>query len=336
MGSPKKVRVRARTRDSFRLPPSSRPQTSSTNKMAKGSGSKKAKKSGSNIFALFSQKQIQEFKGAFEIIDVDKDGIITVPDLKAAFTAIGRQLSDAEASNMTGEAPGPINFTQLVTLFAEKMAGGTDDDDVIVKSFEAFEINGQIDAEMFRHSLMTWGEKFSASEIDDAFQEFKIDGGMIDSTHLKGLMVAKNKHNILKTTNPQPNSPKDHLPEWPRDTGLEPTNFPCDNVFSTPLSKLLCIRFSAKRTNEPQACPTCLTTLLNKQSILNNVRIDQEDHFSHLLILIVNMYKPPVHECQGKARGILLPRAFLSALVSGVNVISVRVCVTGGLKQSEF
>jgi len=36
----------------------------------------------------------------------------------------------------------------MVTLFAEKMSGGTDDDDVIVRSFEAFEINGQIDAEM--------------------------------------------------------------------------------------------------------------------------------------------------------------------------------------------
>merc|ERR1712080_73138 len=64
------------------------------------------------------------------------------------------------------------NFTQMVTLFAEKMSGGTDDDDVIIRSFEAFEINGQIDAEMFRHSLMTWGEKFSANEIDDAFREF--------------------------------------------------------------------------------------------------------------------------------------------------------------------
>merc|ERR1712203_455180 len=74
MGSPKKVRVRACPRDSFRLPPSSRPQTSSTNKMAKGSGSKKAKKSGSNVFALFSQRQIQEFKEAFGIMDADKDG----------------------------------------------------------------------------------------------------------------------------------------------------------------------------------------------------------------------------------------------------------------------
>ncbi len=51
---------------------------------------KKAKKSGSNIFTLFSQKQIQEFKEAFGIIDADKDGIITANDLKAAFASVGR------------------------------------------------------------------------------------------------------------------------------------------------------------------------------------------------------------------------------------------------------
>merc|ERR1712113_281286 len=85
------------------------------------------------------------------------------PDLKKAFEGIGRPISDGEANNMVGEAPGPINFTQMVTLFAEKMSGGTDDDDVLVRSFEAFEINGQIDAEMFMHSLMAWGEKFSSN-----------------------------------------------------------------------------------------------------------------------------------------------------------------------------
>ena len=76
---------------------------------------------------MFSQKQIQEFKEAFGIIDVDKDGIITANDLKAAFVSIGRPISDAEANNLVGEAPGPINFTQMVTLFAEKMAGGKRD-----------------------------------------------------------------------------------------------------------------------------------------------------------------------------------------------------------------
>merc|ERR1711935_1057442 len=90
MGSPKKVRVRARTRDSFRLPPSSRPQTSSTNKMAKGSGSKKAKKSGSNVFAPFSQRQIQEVKEAFGIMGADKDGLLSSGDIVAASTLLAR------------------------------------------------------------------------------------------------------------------------------------------------------------------------------------------------------------------------------------------------------
>jgi Ca2+-binding EF-hand superfamily protein len=152
---------------------------------------KKAKKSGSNIFSIYSAKQIQEFKEAFGIIDQDKDGIVTPPDLKAVFTQIGRPISDAEAGSMVGEAPGPVNFTQMVTLFAEKMSGGSDDDKIILMAFEAFEINGQIDTEMFRHSMMTWGEQFSSAEIDDFFGECKIDGGMIDAEHLKAMMVAK-------------------------------------------------------------------------------------------------------------------------------------------------
>merc|ERR1712186_75738 len=73
-------------------------------------------------------------QGGLWLIDNDKDGIITAPDLKKAFEGIGRPISDGEANNMVGEAPGPINFTQMVTLFAEKMSGGTDDDDVIVRS----------------------------------------------------------------------------------------------------------------------------------------------------------------------------------------------------------
>jgi Ca2+-binding EF-hand superfamily protein len=159
--------------------------------MAKGSGSKKAKKSGSNIFAMFSQRAIQEFKEAFGIMDVDKNGLLSAEDLVAAFSAVGKSISSGDAQNMLSESPGPVNFTQMVTLFAEKMAGGTDDDDTILKSFDAFEINGKIDAEMFKHSLMTWGDKFTAQEVDEAFNEFTIADGQIDAVHLKSLMVAK-------------------------------------------------------------------------------------------------------------------------------------------------
>ena len=36
---------------------------------------------------------------------------------------------------------------------------------------------------------MTFGDKFSASEVDNAFGEFLIEDGMIDAVHLKGKTV---------------------------------------------------------------------------------------------------------------------------------------------------
>ena len=69
---------------------------------------KKAKKSGSNIFTLFSQKQIQEFKEAFGIIDVDKDGIVTPNDLKAVFASVGKQ-------NSAKDLNWSLHFSSIVT-----------------------------------------------------------------------------------------------------------------------------------------------------------------------------------------------------------------------------
>ena len=44
---------------------------------------------------------------------------------------------------------------------------------------------------MFRHALMTWGDKFSQAEIDDIFGEFEIDDdGFLDGKQVCGLFVA--------------------------------------------------------------------------------------------------------------------------------------------------
>jgi len=57
-------------------------------------------------------------------MDQDKDGIISKSDLRATFDQLGRLPSDKELDEMVSEAPGPINFTQLLTLFAGRMSGG--------------------------------------------------------------------------------------------------------------------------------------------------------------------------------------------------------------------
>lgn len=168
--------------------------TSSTRQSSKGSSKRQAKRSGSNVFSMFSQKQVAEFKEAFALMDADKDGIIGKNDLRATFDSVGRLTSDKELDVMLSEASGPINFTQLLTLFAKRMSssGATDDDDVVIDAFKKFDTDGLIDSEKFRTLLMNFGEKFTSKEVDDAFDQMIIDDkGMIDTQALIEMLTGK-------------------------------------------------------------------------------------------------------------------------------------------------
>lgn len=70
--------------------------------------------------------------------------------------------------------------------------GSNDPDELIVQAFKAYENEERkIDAEMFRHALMTWGDKFSQAEIDDIYGEFEVDDdGFFDGKTVLSLFVA--------------------------------------------------------------------------------------------------------------------------------------------------
>lgn len=96
-----------------------------------------------------------EFKEAFQLMDHDKDGIINKSDLRATFDAVGKLANEKELDEMINEAPGPINFTQLLGLFGNRMAdsGGSDDDDVVIAAFKSFDEGGTIDSERWYKHL---------------------------------------------------------------------------------------------------------------------------------------------------------------------------------------
>merc|ERR1712020_738751 len=73
-----------------------------------------------------------------------------------------------------------------------RWGGSNDPDDLIVRAFKAYELEGgKIEAEMFRHALMNFGDKFSKAEVDDIFGEFEVDDdGFIESKAVIGLFVA--------------------------------------------------------------------------------------------------------------------------------------------------
>ncbi|XP_031842210.1 myosin regulatory light chain 2 [Nomia melanderi] len=170
--------------------PTSTPKESGSTR-ASSRGSRKAKRTGSSVFSMFTQKQVAEFKEAFQLMDADKDGIIGKNDLRACFDSVGRLVTDKELDDMLSEAPGPINFTQLLNLFATRMSGsGADDDETVIAAFSTFDVDGKIDGERLRHALMTYGDKFSAKEVNDAYDNMYIDDkGFIDTQSLIAMLT---------------------------------------------------------------------------------------------------------------------------------------------------
>uniref|UniRef100_A0A3Q1D241 EF-hand domain-containing protein n=1 Tax=Amphiprion ocellaris TaxID=80972 RepID=A0A3Q1D241_AMPOC len=84
-------------------------------------GAKRAQRASSNVFSIFEQMQIQEFKEAFTLIDQNRDGFIDQEDLKDTYASLGKlNVKDGELEEMLKEA---INFTMFLNLFGEKLHG---------------------------------------------------------------------------------------------------------------------------------------------------------------------------------------------------------------------
>uniref|UniRef100_A0A8V0XFL5 Myosin light chain 12B n=1 Tax=Gallus gallus TaxID=9031 RepID=A0A8V0XFL5_CHICK len=121
---------------------------------------KRPQRATSNVFAMFDQSQIQEFK----------------EDLHDMLASLGKNPTDEYLDAMMNEAPGPINFTMFLTMFGEKL-NGTDPEDVIRNAFACFdeEATGFIQEDYLRELLTTMGDRFTDEEVDELYREAPID-----------------------------------------------------------------------------------------------------------------------------------------------------------------
>ncbi|XP_055261326.1 myosin regulatory light chain 2, ventricular/cardiac muscle isoform [Moschus berezovskii] len=138
---------------------------------------KRAEGANSNVFSMFEQTQIQEFKEAFTIMDQNRDGFIDKNDLRDTFAALGRvNVKNEEIDEMLKEAPGPINFTVFLQMFGEKLKGA-DPEETILNAFKVFDPEGKgvLKADYVKEMLTTQAERFSKEEIDQMFAAFPPD-----------------------------------------------------------------------------------------------------------------------------------------------------------------
>ncbi|XP_003376690.1 nucleolar MIF4G domain-containing protein 1 [Trichinella spiralis] len=154
-----------------------------------GKGKKRAHRATSNVFAMFTQSQIQEFKEAFNMIDQNRNGFIDKADLLDMYASLGKEVGDEFIDEMINEAPGAINFTMFLTMFGEKMTG-TDPEDVIRNAFQCFDEEGTGDESSHCYSsisehdlrtlLTTMGDRYTDEQVEELFKDAPIKDGMFN------------------------------------------------------------------------------------------------------------------------------------------------------------
>ena len=78
----------------------------------RGTTKKRAQRATSNVFAMFNQDQIQEFKEAFNMIDQNRDGFIDKEDLHDMLASLGKDPTDGVGR---GRRFGPPNLARRIS-----------------------------------------------------------------------------------------------------------------------------------------------------------------------------------------------------------------------------
>ena len=123
---------------------------------------------------------IQVYKEAFELIDKNKDGQITLDELKNFFLSLKENFSDADLQDMINEADiegnGTISFDAFIALMERKLRN-EDVEEEIIETFKKFDQdnNGLIGPEDIYNLLHSFNQDITISEAEEMIKNVDID-----------------------------------------------------------------------------------------------------------------------------------------------------------------
>ena len=123
---------------------------------------------------------MQVYKEAFDLIDKNKDGEITLDELKIFFKGLKEELIDADLQDMINEADiegnGSITFDGFVALLNGKLRNDEVQEE-IVETFKKFDQdnNGLIGPEDIYNLLQSFNQDITISEAEEMIKNVDID-----------------------------------------------------------------------------------------------------------------------------------------------------------------
>ena len=122
-----------------------------------------------------TRAQVQEFKEAFDIFDVDRGGTITPNELAEVMKSLGQKPTKERLAAMVNEidadGDGEIDFAEFLTMMLRQMNDG-DPEKELRDVFAVFDKDqsGTISAGELKSVMRIVGEKLTEQEIEDAIR----------------------------------------------------------------------------------------------------------------------------------------------------------------------
>ncbi|KNC46379.1 uncharacterized protein AMSG_02831 [Thecamonas trahens ATCC 50062] len=153
---------------------------------------------------------INEYKGIFKAIDLNKNGSISKADLASSLAAYGIRMSPAQIEEMWNDTglsdSSSLSFSQFVSMIEANMSGYVTKP-MLGEAFECIEANvgrdelvgggpgpnkvrGKLNADQFEKLLLTTGDKLRPDEVDAFFSFLKVSaGGELSTEELTTLLT---------------------------------------------------------------------------------------------------------------------------------------------------
>jgi calmodulin len=129
----------------------------------------------------FTEDQKKEFKEAFSLFDVDRDGFITSKELGDLMKKLGLNPTEAELQDMINEidydGSGTIDFEEFISLISRKMKEPGIENE-LMEAFKIFDHDGQgyMTTTAFKKIIRDLSNSLTDAEIDDMVAEADPDG----------------------------------------------------------------------------------------------------------------------------------------------------------------
>jgi calmodulin len=151
-----------------------------------------------SAWPYLTRAQVQEFKEAFDIFDVDGGGTITAEELGVVMKSLGQKPTRAQLEAMVREidadGDGAIDFPEFLTMMLRKMNEG-DPERELRDVFTVFDKDqsGTISADELKSVMKVIGEKLTEQEIEDAIRLADTTGdGEVDYDEFIAFVLSSN------------------------------------------------------------------------------------------------------------------------------------------------